>query len=156
MANIMNMAFMAARETVIAGRGPQSPDQRASINAAPLFPVGGIASIVGGAMSGMKLVLMRKWAAGEAMALAEQEEVTSFGGVPAMAREVLEYPGIERLAARVRSFPMGGASVPPELPRRAADVFGDSLQLLNGYGLTETWSRTSAWSTWSTRTVSAA
>ncbi len=38
----------------------------------------------------------------------------------------------------VRNFPLGGASVPPDLPRRALETFGESIQLLNGYGLTET------------------
>ena len=33
---------------------------------------------------------------------------------------------------------MGGAAVPPDLPVKALQVFGDTIQLLNGYGLTET------------------
>ena len=33
---------------------------------------------------------------------------------------------------------MGGAPVPPDLPLRAIEVFGDGIQILNGYGLTET------------------
>jgi acyl-CoA synthetase (AMP-forming)/AMP-acid ligase II len=33
---------------------------------------------------------------------------------------------------------MGGAAVPPDLPIRVVKLFGDGVQLLNGYGLTET------------------
>jgi long-chain acyl-CoA synthetase len=38
----------------------------------------------------------------------------------------------------VRSFPLGGAPVPPDLPLRAVELFGPEIQILNGYGLTET------------------
>jgi acyl-CoA synthetase (AMP-forming)/AMP-acid ligase II len=33
---------------------------------------------------------------------------------------------------------MGGAAVPPDLPVKARQRFGENIQLLNGYGLTET------------------
>jgi long-chain acyl-CoA synthetase len=64
--------------------------------------------------------------------------VTNLGGVPAMAQHILEYPGVERLGLDVRNFPMGGAPVPPDLAARAVELFGEGIQLLNGYGLTET------------------
>ena len=70
--------------------------------------------------------------------LAVEEDVTGLGGVPAMAQQVLEYPGVEHLGIDVRTFPMGGAPVPPDLPTRAVVLFGEGIQLLNGYGLTET------------------
>jgi acyl-CoA synthetase (AMP-forming)/AMP-acid ligase II len=137
-ANLMNMAFVAARESVIAKRTPPGPAQSASLAALPLFHVGGIASIVGGPMSGSKMVMMRKWSVEEGLALAKAEGVTNLGGVPTVARQILDYPGLEKLGLGVRAFPLGGASVPPDLPRRALETFGDSIQLLNGYGLTET------------------
>src|SRR5262249_5799031 len=37
-----------------------------------------------------------------------------------------------------RTVPFGGAPVPPDLPLRALEIFGDRAQILNGYGLTET------------------
>jgi len=61
MANIWNMAFVAAREALISGRAPAAPRQPASLCAVPLFHIGGIASIIGGPISGSKLVMMRKW-----------------------------------------------------------------------------------------------
>ena len=72
------------------------------------------------------------------MELAEREGVTSFGGVPAVAQELLDFPGLKTFNLDIRSFPMGGAPVPPRLVRRAIEVLGESVQLLNGYGGTET------------------
>jgi long-chain acyl-CoA synthetase len=137
-ANLWNMAFVAARESLIAGRSPGPSRQTATLAAQPLFHIGGVASIIGSPIGGTKLVLMRKWDVEEGMRLAVQERVTGCGGVPAIARQILEYPGRELLELDIRTFPMGGAAVPPDLPVRALQVFGDRVQLLNGYGLTET------------------
>ncbi len=137
-ANLLNMAFGSARELILSGRDPGKPVQAASIGSGPLFHIGGIAGIVGGAMSGAKLVLMRKRGTAAALDLAVREGVTSLGGVPAVAQEILDFPGIEKLDLRLRSFPMGGAPVPPRLPRRVREVFGAAVQMFNGYGGTET------------------
>ena len=107
-ANLMNMAFAAARAQLLSGRPAQPTGQNAVVTAAPLFHIGGVASIVGGAMGGSKLVLMRKWDVAELLRLAERERATSLGGVPAMAREVLDYPEF----GKVRS------DCGPELPAR--------------------------------------
>ena len=80
------------------------------------------------------MVIMGKWDADEGLALAEQEHVTTLGGVPAIARQILEHPAAARLGGQVTACPMGGASVPPDLPLRAREVLGESLQILNGYG----------------------
>ena len=137
-ANLWNMAFAAARESILAGRLPPVPRQSASIAAAPMFHIGGVSSMVGGPMGGSKIVIMRKWDVDEAVRLARQEQVTGFGGVPTMARQILEHPRITELGVDIRSCPMGGAAVPPDLPLRAVEVFGPSVQILNGYGGTET------------------
>jgi acyl-CoA synthetase (AMP-forming)/AMP-acid ligase II len=137
-ANIWNMAFGAARESLIAGRRPDPSVQPASLSAAPLFHIGGVAAIIGSPIGGSKIVLMRKWDVEEGLRLAREEHVTGLGGVPTIARQVLEYPGVERLGLAIRTFPMGGAAVPPDLPKRAVQVFGPGVQLLNGYGMTET------------------
>jgi long-chain acyl-CoA synthetase len=81
---------------------------------------------------------MRKWSVAEGLALAKRERVTSLGGVPAIARQILDCPDLPSLNLHVRSMPLGGASVPSDLPRRALEIFGDALQPLNGYGSTET------------------
>ncbi len=138
-ANLMNMAFVAARAQLLSGRPASPPVQNTTVTAAPLFHIGGVASIVGGAMGGSKLVLLRKWDVAEVLRRAEREGATGLGGVPAMARELLDYPELGRFdLSAVRSFPLGGAPVPPDLPIRAVDRFGPDIQILNGYGLTET------------------
>jgi acyl-CoA synthetase (AMP-forming)/AMP-acid ligase II len=137
-ANLMNMAFAASREAIISARPPRPAAQPVSVTSGPLFHVGGIASIVGAPMSGTKIVFMWKWSVEEGLRLAKAEGATNFGGVPATARQILEHPGLLDLGLEVRSFAMGGASVPPDLPRRALEIFGPSVQIINGYGLTET------------------
>ena len=137
-ANIWNMAFASGRESIIAGRTPGPARQPASLSTGPLFHIGGVAAIIGGPLGGAKIVLMRKWDVAEALRLAREEQVTSLGGVPAVARQILEHPEVGELGLDVRTFPMGGASVPPDLAARAIEVFGDGVQILNGYGLTET------------------
>jgi long-chain acyl-CoA synthetase len=137
--NLINMAFAAARSQLLSGRPALPAGQPTTITAAPLFHIGGVAAIVGGAMGGSKLVLMRKWDVAELLRLAERERATGLGGVPAMARELLDYPELGKFdLSAVRSFPLGGAPVPPDLPLRAVAVFGPDIGILNGYGLTET------------------
>jgi acyl-CoA synthetase (AMP-forming)/AMP-acid ligase II len=137
-ANLWNMAFASAREAIIAGRQPAPARQPASLAAAPLFHIGGVGMIIGSQVGGTKLVLMRKWDVDEGLRLAREEQVTSLGGVPAIARQILEHPGVGQLGLDPRVLPMGGAPVPPDLPARAIEVFGDRAPVLNGYGSTET------------------
>jgi steroid-24-oyl-CoA synthetase len=137
-ANLLNMAFANAREAIIAGREARPAAQAATLSAQPLFHIGGVASIIGAPIGGTKLVMMRKWDVDEAVRLARQESVTTLGGVPTIARQLLEYPGIGELGLDIRGVPLGGAAVPPDLPLRARAVFGPTVQILNGYGSTET------------------
>ena len=79
-----------------------------------------MASIIGSPIGGTKLVLMRKWDVEEGMRLAVREQVTGFGGVPLIAGQILEHASREPLDLDVRTFPMGGAAVPPDLPAAGA------------------------------------
>jgi long-chain acyl-CoA synthetase len=136
--NLWNMAFSTQREGIISQRPPAPATQPATLSAGPLFHIGGMTAILGAPMGGVKMVLMHKWDVEEAVRLAEAEHLTTFGGVPAMARQIIDRPGVEELGLTFRGFPMGGSAVPPDLPVRAVERFGRGIQLLNGYGLTET------------------
>jgi long-chain acyl-CoA synthetase len=81
---------------------------------------------------------MRRWDLEQGLRLAAREQVTGLGGVPAVVRQILERPGVGELGLDVRTCPMGGAPVPPDLPAKAIAAFGPGVQILNGYGLTET------------------
>jgi long-chain acyl-CoA synthetase len=138
MANLWNMAFVQLREAVISERAPAPAAQPATLAAGPLFHIGGMTAILGGPMGGVKMVMFHKWDVDEALRLARDEHLTAFGGVPTMVRQILDHPDLERLDLPFRSFPMGGAAVPPDLPVRAIERFGPQIQIFNGYGLTET------------------
>ena len=112
-ANLWNMAFGAARESLIAGRRPDPSVQPASLSAAPLFHIGGVAAIIGSPIGGSKIVLMRRWDVEEGLRLAGREHLTGLGGVPAIARQILEHPGVEQLGLEIRTFPL----VAPPCPR---------------------------------------
>ncbi|GAA3694745.1 class I adenylate-forming enzyme family protein [Gordonia hankookensis] len=137
--NVMNMGFMALRDVLISGRqSPPRSGQMAGIMVAPLFHIGGIAAIVGSAMGGSKTVLLPKWDVDDFIRRAHEEQVSGLGGVPAMAREFLEHPRAKEFNGLVASFTCGAANVPSELPRLVREVLGESVQIVNGYGLTET------------------
>lgn len=137
-ASLWNMAFATIREATISGRPSGPPRQSASISTGPLFHIGGISAIVAAPMSGSKMVLVHKWDLDEVLRLAVDEEVTGLGGVPAVARQILGDPRLPALGLDVRTFPMGGGPVPPDLPGRVIAVLGSGVQVLNGYGSTET------------------
>lgn len=115
------------------------PEQNSYLLSVPFFHATGCHSVlVSNTAAGGKLVIMFKWDAGRALELIEREQVTTFGGVPAMAMQVLDHPDFaKRDTSSVRSVAYGGAPAPPDLVRRIKELFpGGSPS--NGYGLTET------------------
>jgi long-chain acyl-CoA synthetase len=137
-ANAMNGAFMGGRELILSGREPAEPRQSGAIQAMPIFHVGGVGATVMGSISGSKIVMFGKWNVQEYLELAEQEQVTSIGGVPTMMRAILDYPELDKFKLTMTNCGGGGASIPPDLPLRMVETFGPSMVVGNGYGLTET------------------
>ena len=124
MANIWNMAFVAARESILAGRRPPTPRQPATLSTAPLFHIGGVTATISSPMGGTKMVMMHKWNPERALELIERERITTFGGVPAMVWQVLDHPDFaKRDISSVRSIGYGGAPAAPELVRRIEAMF---------------------------------
>ena len=89
-------------------------------------------------VSGRKMVLMRKWDAGEAVELIQREKITDVVGVPTMSHELtLE---AERRGAKLdtlQSVGTGGAKRPEAHVEKLNQVFPQAWSS-SGYGLTET------------------
>ncbi len=136
-ANVLNVQFASARYAALQGAQPPT-GQTAVLTAGPLFHIGGIGSMVNLALSGGRAVLMRKWDVTEAMELCQREKVTHFRGVPTMARQLLDHPALPAIRSQLRWFAVGGAPVPPELAVLAGERLPDAVELVHGYGSTET------------------
>jgi acyl-CoA synthetase (AMP-forming)/AMP-acid ligase II len=140
--NLMSLVYAQARaaarrDPADAAAAPAS--RNVSLLSVPFFHATGCHSIlVANLAFGGKIVLMHRWDAGRALELIEREAVTAFGGVPAMAWQVLEHPDFEkRDTSSIRSIAYGGAPAAPELVRRIEAMFPGRTPS-NGYGLTET------------------
>ena len=144
--NLMNLFFIGQRAQLRFGDPDAAPSgvQNSFLLSVPLFHATGcLASMVVNAASGGKLVLMHHFDPERALELIEREQITTFGGVPTMALQILDSPAFEsRDTSSVRSVSYGGAPAPPELVRRIKAAFPDG-QPGNGYGLTETSAATS-------------
>ncbi len=140
--NPISAQFVTARAAARAGLEPPTPGsgpQPVYLLSVPLFHATGCHSLlVGHLYNGGKMVMMHRWDPGRALELIERERVTAFGGVPAMALQVLDHPDLERRdVSSVRSVRFGGAPAPPDLARRVKERFHSS-PAMNGYGMTET------------------
>ncbi len=92
---------------------------------------------------GATAVFMDRWDPGEFLALVEAERATFCGGAPAFLQGAADHPDVARRdLSSLRVFPVGGADVPTDLVRRAADRLG--IRSGRGYGSTEFPSITSA------------
>ncbi|HVM39548.1 MAG TPA: class I adenylate-forming enzyme family protein [Acidimicrobiia bacterium] len=151
--NLMSLFFVSSRQSARGGGAlideggedqERPPTQNAYLLSVPLFHATGCHSVlVSNTAAGGKLVMMHKWDATRALELIERERVTIFGGVPAMAWQVVEHPDFDRYdTSSVRSVSYGGAPAAPELVRLIRERF-PKVSPGNGYGLTETSSVTS-------------
>ncbi|PZQ61570.1 MAG: fatty acid--CoA ligase [Phenylobacterium zucineum] len=113
--------------------------QRVALLVVPMFHATGLSSTMGPTLnSGGKLVLMRRWDAEPAMKLIQDEKVSSTGGVPTIAWQLIEHPARAKYdLSSLLSVAYGGAPSAPELVRKIAETFPGS-QPGNGWGMTET------------------
>jgi len=145
--NLVSMGFWAAvqlRARQLAGvPKPPTPDgprlQASTLITTPLFHVtANNCAAHGMTASGGKLVLMYKWEAGEALRAIARERVTSFSGVPTMARELLAHPDLDKHdTSSLATISGGGAKFQSDLVRKVERREGRSRPN-TGYGLTET------------------
>ena len=150
--NLMSLFFMATRSGLrvaaaaqARGEQPEAETKRQNsyLLSVPLFHATGCHSIlVANTAAGGKLVMMHRFNPSRALELIEREQVTTFGGVPAMVWQILDSPDFDkRDTTSVTSIGYGGAPAPPELVKRIKEHFPTG-QPSNGYGLTETSSLT--------------
>jgi len=125
--------------TYLSGKGEAPSLQPCALVAVPLFHVTGEVPVFLQSFAlGRKLVLMKKWDAGEALRLTEAEKVTYFTGVPLMSYEMATHPDRDKYdTSSCTSFAAGGAPRPADHVTAIKDAFPGGFPLL-GYGLTET------------------
>jgi len=143
-ANLMNMMYGTASSALATQMAtgetpPEDPPVPVGLVTTPLFHV--TANNCGAYLitaAGGTLVQMYKWDAGKALSLIEQERVTSVGGVPVMAREIISHPDFATTdTSSLTGISGGGAQVPPDLVGKIeSDVA--TARPSTGYGMTET------------------
>ncbi|MGA0600804.1 class I adenylate-forming enzyme family protein [Caulobacter sp. KR2-114] len=141
--NIMAGGIGGARSFLRRGERPPAPDpdapQRSSLISVPFFHATGCFAILNPSLfGGAKLVMMRKWDPIRAFELIEREKISSAGGVPTIAWQLLEHPARANYdLSSLESIGYGGAPSAPELVRKIKEVFPKSAPG-NGWGMTET------------------
>ena len=144
--NLMNLMFAGQVQVLATQRATGvTPDP----TAAPPIPVGLIttplfhvtANNCGAyavTAAGGKMVLMYKWDALEALKLIERERCTSAGGVPVMAREMIQHPDFAKYdTSSLLAMGGGGAQLQPDLVDKI-DKAVATARPNTGYGMTET------------------
>ncbi|HXM30735.1 MAG TPA: class I adenylate-forming enzyme family protein [Xanthobacteraceae bacterium] len=135
--------FSPARNFIRRGEMPPAPDpkapQKANLLAVPFFHTTGCHAVLCPALfNGIKLVLLRRWDPELAMQMIERERVTSTGGVPTIAWQLIEHPARKKYdLSSLEAISYGGAPAASELVRRIRHVFPKSVPGL-GWGMTET------------------
>lgn len=139
--NIMSSGFSGARSFLRRGEMPPTPDpagpQKATLLSVPFFHATGCHAILNPSLvAGAKLVMQRKFDAGEALQLIEREKITSAGGVPTIAWQILTHPDREKYdLSTLEAISYGGAPSAPELVRQ---IGASGSAPGNGWGMTET------------------
>ncbi len=140
---IMGGPFSLARNCLRRGEPIPAPDpdapQKSYLMAIPLFHTTGCQAIMQGLVAGGgKLVLMHKWDPELAMQLIERELITSAGGVPTIAWQLIEHPALEKYdLSSLEGVTYGGAPAAAELVRKIKQKFPASAPG-TGWGMTET------------------
>ncbi len=119
------------------GNPPVNPPR--TMVAVPLFHVTGEVPVMLNSFAiGRGMVLLRKWDAGEALRLIQEETVTYFVGVPTMSLELMQHPDREKYdLSSLTDLAAGGAPRPVSHVKRLQESFRGAQPAL-GYGLTET------------------
>lgn len=114
--------------------------QPVTLISTPLFHIGAFATLITQTITGGRIVFSTgRFDPGQVLALIERERVQRWGAVPTMAARLLEHPAFDgHDLSSLRSFPLGGAPVPPALLERLAR----RLPQLQGRGMVNMWGMT--------------
>ena len=142
--NLFNMLYAAASSALATERAtgvapPEEAPIPVTLITTPLFHVtaNNCGAYAATALGGT-LVLMYRWDPGEALRLIEREKVSTMGGVPVMARELINHPDFATTdTSSLASLAGGGAQVPPDLVHRIESEV-PTARPGTGYGMTET------------------
>jgi len=138
---LMVGTYAVARNMLRAGLPVPSRkvENKANLLSVPLFHTTGFHLYLLRAMStGSKLVMIHKWDPLEAMQLIESEQITTFGGVPTLAWDVVNHPRRKEFdLSSVEVLTYGGAPSSPVLFERIKDAFKPTVPA-TGWGMTET------------------
>ena len=139
---LMAGIFSLSRSCLRRGETPPALDptapQKAVLVSIPFFHTTGCNAVLMPAMlTGQKMVCQRRFDAGEALGLIEQERITSIGGVAAVVIQLLQHPDRERFdLSSLETISYGGAAAPAVLVETIAR---DTSGLPGtGWGMTET------------------
>ncbi|BAT57527.1 long-chain-fatty-acid--CoA ligase [Variibacter gotjawalensis] len=136
-------AFSATRNFLRRGEAVPAPDpnapQRVTLLGIPFFHTTGTHAVLLPSLNvGARIVLMRRWDTEQAMQLIERERVTSAGGVPTLAWQLVEHPSRTNYdLSSLESMAYGGAPAASDLVRRIKAVFPQAAPSV-GWGMTET------------------
>lgn len=111
-----------------------------SLLTVPLFHLSGIQISFSTLLSGGALIFLEgRFTPEKVLQLIEQERIRVWGGIPTMVSRVVESEQFSNFdTSSIRSIPMGGAAVSPELRTRIQSAFPHIKRRVNSlYGLTE-------------------
>ena len=140
---IWNTAACKARSLMRAGIVPPQPSpddpQPVSLVSTPFFhATATVTGLIPAHLTGARLVLQRKFDAGEALELIRREGVTQLGGVPTIVQRLIAHPDCRPDdLAKVDFVGYGGAPSGPDLVEDIARTFPRAMPAY-GWGMTET------------------
>ncbi|WP_342514578.1 long-chain-fatty-acid--CoA ligase [Sporosarcina sp. FSL K6-1522] len=121
-----------------------STDQGSSIVCIPNYHIAGATSICNAIYSGRRLVLIRQFEAGEWLHSVEKEQVNHAFMVPTMLKQVMDHPDFSSTdLSSLENLSYGAAPMPLPVIRKAIELFPDTTNFANGFGMTETTSTVS-------------
>ena len=141
--NLFNMLYSGASSALATQRAtgvtPAEAPPPVALLTTPLFHVtANNCGAYAATAQGGAIVLMYRWDAGEALRIIARERVTTIGGVPVMARELINHPDFATTdVSSLTSMSGGGAQVPPDLVHKIEAQVA-TARPSTGYGMTET------------------